>query len=66
MGLELLFRPDVQRDGVDADAGNVALRDQELAGILGEAREVERVRLIGGVLSGLNAVSSWLITGLLP
>src|SRR5207253_10258903 len=47
VGLELLVRPDVQRDGVDADAGNVALRDQELAGILGEAREVERVRLIG-------------------
>src|SRR5207237_7171592 len=47
VGLELLGRADVQRDGVDADAGNVALRDQELAGILGEAREVERVRLIG-------------------
>src|SRR6266404_9973041 len=46
VGLELLARPDVQRDGVDADAGNVALRDQELAGLLGEAREVERVRLI--------------------
>src|SRR5712671_3122884 len=47
VGLELLARPDVQRDRVDADAGNVALGDQELAGILGEAREVERVRLIG-------------------
>src|SRR5260370_11201178 len=47
VGLELLARPDVQRDGVDADAGDLALRDQELAGLLGEAREVERVRLIG-------------------
>src|SRR5882762_7880710 len=47
VGLELLARPDVQRDGIDADAGNVALRDQELAGLLGEAREVERVQLIG-------------------
>src|SRR5205807_3489145 len=46
VGLELLGRPDVQRDRVDADAGDVALRDQELARILGEAREVERVRLI--------------------
>src|SRR5207244_1743142 len=47
VGLELFFRPNVQRDGVDADAGNVALRDQELASLLGEAWEVERVRLIG-------------------
>src|SRR5437660_10349532 len=47
VGLELLARPDVQRDGIDADAGDLALRDQELAGLLGEAREVVRVRLIG-------------------
>src|SRR5260370_5954103 len=47
VSLELLLWPDVQRDGVDAYAGNVALRDQELAGLPGEAREVERVRLIG-------------------
>src|SRR5258706_16002011 len=29
VGLELLGRPDVQRDGIDADAGNIALCDQE-------------------------------------
>src|SRR5207253_9042498 len=45
VGLEFLARPDVQRDGIDADAGDLALRDQELAGLLGEAREVVRVRL---------------------
>src|SRR5262245_58996673 len=63
VGLVLLVRPDVERDGIDPDASDVPLLDQKVASVLCEAGEVERVRLIGTQI-GLGVAGLYVPTGI--